>query len=111
MICRACGKEIEDGETFCYYCGESFEDVGAQDTEYIGEATVMKCPECGRAMKKGFVEVVDLTHPIVPMVAVSFCPNEDKGKIIRKHAISLKLNAEGYYCDKCEKVVAIFEKD
>lgn len=51
----------------------------------------MKCAECGNEMKKGIVEVQD--GHLLPQVVVSWCPEEEKGKFIRKHAISLNLKA------------------
>lgn len=68
----------------------------------------MKCTECVNEMKKGIVEVRD--GHLLPQAVVSWCPEEEKGKFIRKHAISLNLKAEGYYCDECMKVIAIFEE-
>lgn len=68
----------------------------------------MKCPECGNEMKKGVVEIRD--GHLVSTVVVSWCPEEEKKKILRKNVISLRLKAEGYYCDECMKVVAIFEE-
>ena len=68
----------------------------------------MKCPECGNEMKKGVVEILD--GHLLPTVVVSWCPEEEKKKFFRKNAISLRLKAEGYYCDECMKVVAIFEE-
>ncbi len=69
----------------------------------------MKCPECGNEMKKGIVEVRDGSLFLTSLV-VSWCPEEDRKKLWRKNAISLNLNAEGYYCDECMKVFAAFEE-
>ncbi len=33
MKCRACGKEVEDDMTFCYYCGASLSDDSAQTAD------------------------------------------------------------------------------
>jgi hypothetical protein len=41
---------------------------------------------------------------------VTFVPQEDQGKWIRRHAISLKIDGEGYYCETCMKVFASFEE-
>lgn len=32
MKCPSCGKIIEDGSEFCYWCGESFEETAPQGT-------------------------------------------------------------------------------
>lgn len=112
MKCRNCGKEIDDGVEFCYFCGESFEDdVDNEKVESANEEMFVKCPECGNRMRKGKVEVIDIEHLLIPRVMTSWYPDEDKDKIFRKNIVHLKLEAEGYYCDKCEKVVAIFERD
>lgn len=69
----------------------------------------MQCPECGNEMQKGVVEIRD-SHLLLPQVMVRWCPEEEKKKLFKKNAISLSLNAEGYYCDTCMKVVAIFDE-
>lgn len=68
----------------------------------------MKCPECGNDMQKGIVEVRD--GHLLSQVVVSWCPEDEKKKFIRKNAISLNLKADGYYCDECMKVIAIFNE-
>lgn len=68
----------------------------------------MKCPECGSEMKKGIVEVRD--GQLVSTTVVSWCPEDEMKKLWRKNAISLALKAEGYYCEECMKVIAIFEE-
>lgn len=69
----------------------------------------MKCPECGKEMKKGVVEVKDGSL-FLTSVVVSWCPEDERKKLLRKNAISLRLNAEGHYCDECMKVFAAFEE-
>ena len=44
----------------------------------------MRCPECGNECKKRFVEIKD--------------------------AVKLQIKAEGYYCEECMKVFAVFEE-
>lgn len=69
----------------------------------------MKCPECGKEMKKGLVEIRD-GHLLLSSVVVSWCPEEEQKKFYKKNAISLGQKAEGYYCDECMKVFAVFEE-
>lgn len=69
----------------------------------------MNCPECGKEMKKGLVEIRD-GHLLLSSVVVSWCPEEEQKKFYRKNAINLGQKAEGYYCDECMKVFAVFEE-
>lgn len=69
----------------------------------------MNCPECGKEMKKGLVEIRD-GHLLFSAVVVSWCPEEEKKKFYRKNAINLGYKAEGYYCDECMKVFAVFDE-
>ncbi len=68
----------------------------------------MNCPVCGNKMKKGTVEVID--GRLVSATALGWYPDEEKTKFIRKNAISLSLKGEGYYCDECMKVFAVFDE-
>lgn len=38
MICRKCGKEFEDNNTFCPYCGEKVEEVKEETVDEIDES-------------------------------------------------------------------------
>ena len=38
------------------------------------------------------------------------CPEDNKEKKIKKDGVSLQIKAEGYYCDECMKVYAVFEE-
>lgn len=70
----------------------------------------MKCPECGNEMKKGVVEAKDTGSITQFFELVSWYPEEYKDKMIKKNMVNLRLKAEGYYCDECMKVYAIFEQ-
>ncbi len=41
---------------------------------------------------------------------LSWCPDDQKGKFIKKGVVNLKLHGEGYYCDECMKVFAVFQE-
>ena len=69
----------------------------------------MKCPECGKEMKKGIVEVKDGSL-FLTSVMVHWFPEEEKKKMKRKNGVRLRLNAEGHYCDECMKVFAAFDE-
>lgn len=70
----------------------------------------MKCPECGNECQNGFVQARDAGSFTQSLSMVTWYPEANKGKMIKKGAISLRLNAEGFYCDKCMKVYAVFEE-
>ena len=70
----------------------------------------MKCPECGNEKKKGILEVKDAGSITQSLTTVSWYPNDDKGKIIKKDRVNLSLRGEGYYCDECMKVYGTFEE-
>ncbi len=70
----------------------------------------MKCPECGNECKKGFVEIRDAGSLLQSLTTATWFPEENKGKIIRKDFVTLKIDAVGYYCDKCMKVYSVFEE-
>jgi hypothetical protein len=70
----------------------------------------MICPECGAEMKEGKVEARGAGSILQMTTTVTFVPQEDQGKWIRRHAISLKIDGEGYYCETCMKVFASFEE-
>ena len=70
----------------------------------------MKCPECGNECKKRFIEAKDTGSLTQSLTMATWYPEEDKGKIIKKDYVKLSLKAEGYYCDECMKVYAVFEE-
>ena len=71
----------------------------------------MKCPYCGKGMKKGKVKVGDTIGNLLKAgEVVTYIPEEESGKIIPKNTLNLDVNAEGFYCDDCKKVVAVFNE-
>ena len=71
----------------------------------------MKCPYCENVMEKGEVQVGDMFQVFLKSGGpVLWVPQKDCKKILPQKTVSLIGNAEGYYCDRCAKVVAIFDK-
>jgi hypothetical protein len=70
----------------------------------------MKCPECGNELKKGVVETKNAGSLTQSLTMVSWYPEEYKRKLMKKDTVNLRLKADGYYCDECMKVYAIFEE-
>ena len=70
----------------------------------------MKCPECGNEMRRGFLEVKDTASLTQRDTMVIWYPEEEKGKFFKKDVVHLWLKAEGYYCDECMKVIAVFNE-
>lgn len=71
----------------------------------------MKCPECGQEMKKGFVEARTAGSLLNTGTIVNWYPDDQKGKVfIKRHAVSLPIDTEGWYCEDCMQVVAIFQQ-
>ncbi len=68
----------------------------------------MKCPYCSKEMEKGEVKVVDTTFNILSNV--TWYPQEEIHKKIKRNWVNLKHKAEGYYCSECMKVVSIFDE-
>jgi hypothetical protein len=70
----------------------------------------VKCPECGNELKKGVVETKNAGSLTQSLTMVSWYPEESKRKLMKKDTVNLRLKADGYYCDECMKVYAIFEE-
>jgi len=72
----------------------------------------MKCPKCGYELKRGVVEAKNAGSLTQSLTMVTWYPEEYKGKLIKKSKdiINLELTADGYYCDECMKVYAVFEE-
>lgn len=71
----------------------------------------MKCPECGAECKKGYVEVTNAGSLTQSLTMAVWHPQENKGKLIKKNFVSLRKKADGYYCEECMKVYAVFEEN
>lgn len=73
---------------------------------------IMKCPYCSNEMKKGEVQIGDILQAKIKCgIPVLWIPEEDCKKLLPKETVSLSNAGEGYYCEVCEKVVTIFEKE
>ena len=70
----------------------------------------MNCPYCGKEMEKGEVQVGDAITALVKGGYVLWLSETEKKKMVPKNTVQLCGVAEGYYCDKCIKVVAIFNE-
>lgn len=70
----------------------------------------MKCPECGKECVKGIIEAKDAGSITQLMTVLSWYPEEEKNKLIRKNAVALRTQGEGWYCDECMKVFAAFSQ-
>ena len=70
----------------------------------------MNCPECGKECKKGIIEAKDAGSITQMFTVVSWYPDEEKNKMIRKNAVLLDLYGEGWYCEECMKVFAAFNE-
>ena len=70
----------------------------------------MKCPKCGNECKKGYVKVKDAGSLTQSLTMVTWYSEENVNKRIKKDAVKLHRKAEGYYCDECMKVFAVFEE-
>lgn len=71
----------------------------------------MKCPYCESEMEKGEVQIGDLMDSYLKMGGpVLWLPQAECKKILPKKTVHLVGKAEGYYCEKCGKVVGIFSE-
>ena len=70
----------------------------------------MNCPICGNACRNGFVEAKNAGSLTQSLTMVSWFPEENKGKLLRRGAVDLHLQAEACYCEECMKVFAVFEE-
>lgn len=70
----------------------------------------MQCPECGNEVKKGVVEVREVGSLTQFFTSAAWFSDEEHKKKFGRKSVNLRLNAEGYYCDECMKVFAVFEE-
>ncbi len=68
----------------------------------------MKCPKCGKEMRKGIIKAQNAGSLTQSLTQVLFIPEESEGKLIKRDTVELKLKAEGYYCDECMMVFTAF---
>ena len=71
----------------------------------------MNCPKCGNEMKKGVIEAKNAGSITQWSTVMLWYPDNYKGKIIKKDTVNLRVRAEGYYCNECMKVYAVFEEN
>lgn len=69
----------------------------------------MKCPECNKEMKKGTVRASGGTLTELG-TTLTLVPDESRNKLLKRGAVSLKLQGEGWYCDECMKAFASFDE-
>lgn len=69
----------------------------------------IKCPECGKDMEKGVVNARD-NSLLNTSTTVTWHPDTENGKLLKKNGVSLRIKGTGYYCDECMKVFAVFEE-
>ena len=69
----------------------------------------MDCLKCGRKCIKGIVKSEDTGHLINVGAGLSWTPEYEKEKIMKKDTLFLKSSGVGYYCQFCETVYASFE--
>lgn len=70
----------------------------------------MKCPYCGKEMEKGEVQVGDTFNVLIKSGVVSWVHKKESKKLFPKTIVSLASHGNGYYCEQCAKVVAIFDE-
>lgn len=47
MLCKNCGKELNDNSKFCNYCGTAIENKETTGRNEMYNGTIHKCPNCG----------------------------------------------------------------
>ena len=50
MFCPRCGKEVEEGDKFCRYCGAPIEHIKETEVTEVGKRF---CPRCGKEVEEG----------------------------------------------------------
>lgn len=70
----------------------------------------MKCPICGKELEEGFVEARHAASLTNSGTMVTWYPKDQRGKLFKRHSVTLPIDAEGWYCDTCMQVFAVFEQ-
>ncbi len=70
----------------------------------------MRCPICNKKMEKGKVEARNLGSITNALTTVIWFSEEQTQKKFMRKGTDLRINAEGYYCDECMKVIALFDE-
>lgn len=74
------------------------------------EVEMKQCPYCDGALKHGKVRAEEAGSLTDFGTMLNWYSDEDKGKILKRNSVSLKLYAEGYYCEECEIVFTELER-
>lgn len=69
-----------------------------------------KCPFCNGELKEGIVETLTAGSLLNTNTLVRFFPKDEENKMIKRNAIQLRISGNGYYCEECMKVIAVFEE-
>ena len=70
----------------------------------------MKCPKCGKNCKKGVVHARNPRMMVIDWPGdLRWYPEESAGKLLKSGEVQLSYEGEGFYCEDCEKVYAVFE--
>lgn len=67
----------------------------------------MNCPFCNSEMTNGIVKV---SGSIPLSYNVSWFSDEEKNNIFKENLIELSNSTKGYYCENCNKIIAIYDK-
>ncbi len=67
----------------------------------------MKCPKCGKAVKKGIINVRYKSYLGRRLTRFVWYPEEDIGRLI-KGEIKLYPEGVGYFCFKCNLAIGTF---
>ena len=66
----------------------------------------MTCQFCRAECKKGFVKAADVF--ITRDTTLTWYPEDQRKKFIKKNWVSLALTGDAYYCENCRKAFAVF---
>lgn len=67
---------------------------------------ILKCPYCQTEMLSGVIKV-NSSMPFSQSIV--WFPLEEKNKILKENMLTLSNHSEGCYCQKCKKVIALFD--
>lgn len=70
----------------------------------------MKCPVCGNVCRKGIIKAREVGSLTQFYTELNWYPEEEKNKLIKSGTVDLDICGEGYYCDECMKVFAVFKE-
>jgi len=70
----------------------------------------MDCMYCGSKLKDGKIEIYEFGHPVITFLhpaTIKFTAREDKND---EHKSNTYIpGANGYYCEKCKRIIADFD--